>query len=210
LLPCLSRLCGFAASGEITPVPRTTGNVRLKMGAKKRPGRMPWSSAPPRLCAKPSFLLQKLVSAQRRRGAEKGDRICWSPREWVAAVLCRRHDPIGQRRRGGWNLSPRWGLGRGGIGEAGLTPGPIFCRASGAGPRRPDDETGDAQRQFVSPPPADMSLSESHSISTDQMKSQSAKLQYFAYKCERYEQDSFYGDCSVCSECSLRFDRGCR
>jgi hypothetical protein len=33
------------------------------------------------------------------------------------------------------------GLGPRGIGEPGLTPGPIFCRASGAGPRRLGNET---------------------------------------------------------------------
>jgi hypothetical protein len=78
----------------------------------------------------------------RAEAQERREGFRWSRREteWVAAVLCRRHDPIGLRRRGGWNLSPRWGSGRGGIGEPGLTPGPIVCRASGAGRRRPDNE----------------------------------------------------------------------
>ena len=58
----------------------------------------------------------------------------------------------GQRRRNGWILSPRWGSGPTGTAEPGLTPGPIFCRASGAGPRRPDNEAVAFGHHYISNP----------------------------------------------------------
>jgi hypothetical protein len=50
-----------------------------------------------------------------------------------------------QERKSVGFCRPAGARAAGGTGEPGLTPGPILCRASGAGPWRPDDEpvTGD-------------------------------------------------------------------